>query len=259
MIGIYFSGTGNTKYCLEKFVALYDAKAEIAPLEDSHTIKRIALHKDIIFAYPIYYSNLPKIVRNFICENSEIWRGKRIFIIATMGLFSGDGTGISARLFKKYGAQILGGLHLKMPDCICDVKMLKRSSAQNTQLVAKAEERIKLAVCSLKNGTPTKNGLGFPCHIAGLLGQRLWFSGKTRRYSDKVRIDTVACIGCGKCVSVCPMKNLSLSNDKIMAGGRCTLCYRCVNQCGQKAITILGKKVVFQHSVYDFIEKVPGN
>lgn len=23
MIGIYFSGTGNTKYCLEKFVALY--------------------------------------------------------------------------------------------------------------------------------------------------------------------------------------------------------------------------------------------
>lgn len=24
MIGIYFSGTGNTKYCLEKFVALYD-------------------------------------------------------------------------------------------------------------------------------------------------------------------------------------------------------------------------------------------
>ena len=24
MIGVYFSGTGNTKYCLEKFVALYD-------------------------------------------------------------------------------------------------------------------------------------------------------------------------------------------------------------------------------------------
>ena len=34
MIGIYFSGTGNTKYCLEKFVALYDRNIEITPLED---------------------------------------------------------------------------------------------------------------------------------------------------------------------------------------------------------------------------------
>ena len=29
MIGIYFSGTGNTKYCLENFVALYDRNIEI--------------------------------------------------------------------------------------------------------------------------------------------------------------------------------------------------------------------------------------
>lgn len=118
MIGIYFSGTGNTKYCLEKFIALYDTEAEIAPLEDIQTVEKIAHHKDIIFAYPIYYSNLPKIVRDFICGNSEIWQGKRIFILATMGLFSGDGAGVAARLFRKYGTQIWGGLHLKMPDCI---------------------------------------------------------------------------------------------------------------------------------------------
>ena len=114
MIGIYFSGTGNTKYCLEKFVALYDRNIEITPLEDEGTIEKVAHHKDIIFAYPIYYSNLPKIVRDFICENSDAWKGKHIFIIATMGLFSGDGAGVSARLFKRYGAQIWGGLHLSL-------------------------------------------------------------------------------------------------------------------------------------------------
>lgn len=125
MIGIYFSGTGNTKYCLENFVALYDRNIEITPLEDTGTMEKVTYHKDIIFAYPIYYSNLPKIVRDFICENSDIWKGKRVFIIATMGLFSGDGAGVSARLFERYGAQVWGGLHLKMPDCICDVKALK--------------------------------------------------------------------------------------------------------------------------------------
>lgn len=53
MIGIYFSGTGNTKYCLEKFVALYDRNIEITPLEDEGTIEKVAHHKDIIFAYPM--------------------------------------------------------------------------------------------------------------------------------------------------------------------------------------------------------------
>lgn len=252
MIGIYFSGTGNTKYCLEKFVALYDRKVEIIPLEDAGTPEKMAYHKDIIFAYPIYYSNLPKIVRDFICENSDVWRGKRIFIIATMGLSSGDGAGVSARLFKRYGAQVWGGLHLKMPDCICDVKALKRTPAQNKQIVMKAEERIKSAIYNLKNGTPTKNGLGLLCHIAGLLGQRLWFYHKTQEYSAKIQIDSSTCIKCGKCAAVCPMNNLSLSEGKVMADGRCTLCYRCVNQCSKKAITILGKQVIFQHSVYDF-------
>lgn len=252
MIGIYFSGTGNTKYCLEKFIALYDKNIEIAPLEDKDTIEKATYHKDIIFAYPIYYSNLPKIVRDFICENSDVWKGKRIFVIATMGLFSGDGAGVSARLFKRYGAQIWGGLHLKMPDCICDVKALKRTPVQNKQIVIQTEERIKSAVCNLKNGTPTKDGLGSLCHIAGLLGQRLWFYRKTQEYSDKIQIDTGACIKCGKCALVCPMNNLSLSEGKMIADGRCTLCYRCVNQCSKKAITILGKQVIFQHSVYDF-------
>ena len=141
---------------------------------------------------------------------------------------------------------------MKMPDCICDVKALKRTPAQNKQIVIQAEERIKSAVYNLKNGTPTKDGLGFLCHIAGLLGQRLWFYRKTQEYSDKIQIDTNACIKCGKCAVVCPMNNLSLSEDKMIADGRCTLCYRCVNQCSKKAITILGEQVIFQHSVSDY-------
>lgn len=248
MIGVYFSGTGNTKYCLEKFISLYDSDIEAVSLEDPYVLEKISHHQDIIFAYPVYYSNLPKIVRDFIEENAVIWRKKHIFIIATMGLFSGDGTGVSARIFKKYGADIWGGLHVKMPDCICDVKALKRSAVRNRQIITEAEKRIGLAVNSIKSNTPPQNGLGFMYHIAGLFGQRLWFWGKTRKYSDKIHIDTSACIGCGKCVDVCPMKNLSLSHNKARADRKCTLCYRCANQCNRKAITILGKQVISQHS-----------
>ena len=47
MIGIYFSGTGNTKYCLEKFVALYDRNIDITPLEDTGTMEKVTYHKMI--------------------------------------------------------------------------------------------------------------------------------------------------------------------------------------------------------------------
>lgn len=45
MIGIYFSGTGNTKYCLEKFVALYDRNIDITPLEDTGTMEKLHIIK----------------------------------------------------------------------------------------------------------------------------------------------------------------------------------------------------------------------
>ena len=96
MIGIYFSGTGNTKYCLERFLSLYDREATMIPLESIHTPEQLAGQEDIVFAYPIYYSNLPKIVRDFIQDYALFWRGKRIFILVTMGLFSGDGAGVAA-------------------------------------------------------------------------------------------------------------------------------------------------------------------
>lgn len=255
MLGIYFSGTGNTKYCIEKFMSMYNDKVSIIPLEKTDlALEEIEKHQDIIFAYPIYYSNLPTIVRDFIELNKIRWKQKRIFIICTMGLFSGDGSGLSARLFKKYGATIIGGLHVKMPDCICDVKTLKRSDSQNRQIVKKANTQIELAAKRLKKSVPTKEGLNLCYHLAGLFGQRLWFFNKTRLYSDKLQINPNTCIGCGNCTLVCPMNNLSLVHGKIVTDGQCTMCYRCINQCPQKSITLIGTKVISQYTVNDFLE-----
>ncbi len=125
MIGVYFSGTGNTKHCIEYLLKLLDPSNPAFAIESKEAISAIKTSDEIVFAYPIYYSNLPKFVKDFIVNHADLWKGKKIFILATMGLFSGDGAGCSARIFKKYGAKILGGLHLKMPDCIGDMKLLK--------------------------------------------------------------------------------------------------------------------------------------
>lgn len=243
MLGVYFSGTGNTKHCVETFVKEYDKNGIALSIESPNVIEEIAIYDTIVFGYPIYFSNLPKIVRDFIDNNKDCFCNKKLYIIATMGLYSGDGAGCSARLFRKYSATILGGLHLKMPDCIGDEKLLKKSLEENRELILQAENKISNAVSRLQEGNPHKEGLGFLYHVAGLFGQRLWFYGKATSYKQKPNIDVEKCIGCGRCTAICPMKNISIEEGKAISHNQCTLCYRCFSQCPTKALTILGKQV----------------
>lgn len=245
MIGIYLSGTGNTKHCVEKLTNMIDVSAEIIPLESEAVVEQIKKNDFIIMGYPTQYSNSPFMVRDFIKKNSCIWKGKKVLCVATMGAFSGDGAGCTARLLKKYGALIVGGLHIQMPDSVCDVKLLKKTLAKNKEIVIKADKKIEKTAENIRKGIYPKEGIGLFSHIAGLFGQRLWFYGKTTGYSKNLKISS-NCIGCGMCASICPMKNIVMNNKKAVAGDRCTMCYRCISRCPQKAITLEGKKVYEQ-------------
>ena len=143
MIGIYFSGTGNSKFCLEYFLQQYDKEAKVFSIEEENVIGKIKQQEEIIFSYPVQYSNIPKILKDFINQNQEVWKGKKVFVIATMGLFSGDGAGILARLLQKYGAEIIGGLHLRMPDSISDEKVLKRSLEENKKQIPNGSHYVR--------------------------------------------------------------------------------------------------------------------
>lgn len=110
MAGIYLSGTGNTKHCIEKLIHLLDETAQAIPIEKEETVEELSKHEFIVLAYPVQFSNAPIMVRDFIKQHSALWKGKKVLCVATMGLFSGDGAGCSARLLKKYGAKIVGGL-----------------------------------------------------------------------------------------------------------------------------------------------------
>ncbi len=246
MVGIYFSGTGNTKHCAEYLLKLLDENAQAYSIENETVSNAIKSSDELVFAYPVYYSDLPKIVRDFIVENSHLWKNKKIFVIATMGLFSGDGAGCGARLFKKFGAKISGGLHVKMPDCIGDVKLLKKSHRKNRKIILKANKAIEAAAKKIKSGKYPENGLNYACRLAGFFGQRLFFGKKTKRYYNAIKADKSKCITCGRCAAVCPMQNIEISGDTISFKGKCTMCYRCFSNCPQQAITIIGKRVIQQ-------------
>lgn len=242
MVGIYLSGTGNTKHCVEKLVYLIDDTSRCIPLEYSQIIHILRKQNTIILGYPTQFSNAPFMVRDFINKNGSLWKGKKVFCVNTMGLFSGDGTGCTARILKKYGAEILGGLQIKMPDSVCDIKLLKKTIEENRQIVKNADKRIEQAAEQIKQGIYPQEGLSIIAHIKGLFGQRLWFYYKTMGYTNKLKISD-ACNGCGLCSKKCPMGNIQMKDKLAIPGNQCTMCYRCISLCPQKAITLLGDQV----------------
>ena len=99
MNAIYLSGTGNTKHITTLLFNELGAKGKIVPIE-SDEAEQALQSEDIILAYPTQFSNIPYLVRDFINIHKEDWKGRKIFLITTMGLFAGDGTGCAARLLK---------------------------------------------------------------------------------------------------------------------------------------------------------------
>lgn len=253
MTGIYFSGTGNSKYAAECFCRNYDKDSKVFSIEDPDAVSEIKHSDLLVFAYPVQYSTVPKILRDFITNHSELWMNKKVFIIATMGLFSGDGSGMLGRLLHGFGAEVIGGLHLKMPDSIGDEKALKRPLETNRELVRSAESKIKESVRLLKEGKPTREGLGPLYQMAGLFGQRLYFGHKTKEYSSKLKINSDKCVVCGLCVKLCPMNNITVAQGKAVSGNQCTMCYRCINKCPKQAITLLGKEVIEQSVIEKYV------
>ena len=253
MTGIYFSGTGNSKYAAECFCRNYDKDSKVFSIEDPDAVSEIKHSDLLVFAYPVQYSTVPKILRDFITNHSELWMNKKVFIIATMGLFRGDGSGMLGRLLHGFGAEVIGGLHLKMPDSIGDEKALKRPLETNRELVRSAESKIKESVRLLKEGKPTREGLGPLYQMAGLFGQRLYFGHKTKEYSSKLKINSDKCVVCGLCVKLCPMNNITVAQGKAVSGNQCTMCYRCINKCPKQAITLLGKEVIEQSVIEKYV------
>ena len=253
MIGIYFSGTGNSRYAAELFCREYDKDAIAYTIEDDDVLMAVDDTDLIVFAYPVQFSTVPKILRDFVADNKGLWNNKKVFVIATMGLFSGDGSGMLGRLLENYGAEVIGGLHLKMPDSIADEKALKRPVEKNKEIVRQAEQKIKKSVRRLKEGHPTQEGIGILYRLAGFWGQRAYFGHKTREYSTKLKIDEEKCVGCGKCKKLCPMNNITIVERKAVSLDRCTMCYRCINKCPKEAITLLGKCIVEQCEIEKYL------
>lgn len=238
MIILYFSGTGNSKFIANEFSRHMACKAY--SIEEEIDFNALLIeHETIAFCYPIYGSCVPKIFREFVESHLNALRDKKLIILSTQYLFSGDGARVFTDLLKEIPYKVIYAEHFNMPNNICnfflfpianDEKISKQLS-KNLAKLNRVSEDIKHQVTRTRGFNPLSKFLGF-------ISQRAYFPAGEKRAIKDVRIQDT-CIHCGICITKCPTKNLYESDGRISGLGKCTLCYRCVNLCPKKAITVL--------------------
>ena len=237
MLMLYFSGTGNSKYIANTFSKKMNASCH--SIEEKIDFKyEIKKHDTIAFCYPVYASNVPRIMREFVTRNVESLKDKKLIIFCTQLMFSGDGARVFTDLLPEGYGKVIYAEHFNMPNNICNSGIFSIKNGEKTKKYIKAAQKKIDRICNdLQKGKIKLRGFNKVSNIMGK-GQGVHWSEIEEKNKSSVQVDE-GCIKCGLCARLCPMKNLNLTTKEIVHNDNCILCYRCVNACPKKAITVL--------------------
>ena len=235
---IYFSGTGNSKYCAQMLAD----KLEDELLDSFEFIKNgisaeLISSKPWVFVSPTYCWQLPHIFVDFI-RRARFEGCKEAFFVTTCGSDIGNAGEKIQKLCQEVGLEFQGVLPVVMPEnYIAMFEVPQPEIAMRIVLVAKRS--LLRAVRMIRNGER------FPEQKVHLLDKLK--SGPLNPFFYKVFVKakpfyaTEACIGCGKCANTCVLSNISIKDGKPEWGDACTHCMACICGCPKEAIEY-GKK-----------------
>lgn len=233
---LYFSGTGNSAYIAKGFARRMGADCHSIE-EDVDFAALLDAHDTVAVCYPIYGSCVPRIMREFAVKHSTILGEKKLIILCTQMMFSGDGARAFARLLPGCDENVIYAEHFNMPNNISNFWLFPIGEGERKRKQHAADRRLECICHNIQGGIVRRRGWGGFSTLLGKLQNSGWPAIEEKRNGSFIADGD--CNLCGLCVRHCPMGNLELTEAGVTQKSNCILCYRCVNLCPQKAATVL--------------------
>ena len=235
---IYFSGTGNSKYCAQMLAdKLEDKLLDSFEFIKNEISAELISSKPWVFVSPTYCWQLPHIFEDFI-RSARFEGCKEAYFVMTCGSDIGNAGEKIQKLCQEVGLKFQGVIPVVMPEnYIAMFEVPQPDIAKRIVLVAKRS--------LLKAVRKIQNGEQFPEQKVHLLDK--FKSGPLNPFFYKIFVKakpfyaTDACVGCGKCTNVCVLNNISIKDGKPEWGDACTHCMACICGCPTESIEY-GKK-----------------
>ncbi len=236
---LYFSATGNTKYIANKLAKdLDDETINLLKRIKENDYSKIHSDKPFIVCVPIYTCETPKFVNKFL-RNVELEGNKEIYFIFSSGGYAGIANNICKRIARKKKMKYMGRKELTMP---------RNYVASNMYPMLPKEEILRRLNEATKQIHETSKQIS---NHEVLKGRHIWLfesiitipfvpvwtkiKNKTKKFYTKD-----SCIGCSKCVNICPINNIIMENGKPKWITNCAHCMACISNCPKDAIEYRG-------------------
>jgi NAD-dependent dihydropyrimidine dehydrogenase PreA subunit/flavodoxin len=241
----YFSGCGNSKHVAKTIAAGLNDTLTFIPeaAREGHYDYTLAEGERLGFVFPIYSWAPPKLVLDFVKKLTvkvpELVEGPTSKLYVYFACTCGDNCGLTEKVFRKAveekGWTLSACFSVQMPETYIGMAGFKLDTPENAKL------KIDRANGLLKRNIPRliKKEIFSEMVVGSLAWLKTYLvnPGFNRSATDdsKYRV-TEACIHCGKCVEICPLKNITLEEGRPKWHGHCTMCMGCYHHCPVNAI-----------------------
>ncbi len=244
----FFSGTGNTWWVAKHLagaLSKHNSEASIHSIEQvtPQQVGDLIDQSDLIgLGYPIYGSDAPLIMQEFIAGLPKQGETKPMLVFVTQAAWSGDGAYFIRPEVEANGYQVRWAVHFTMPNNI-NVDLgwvlnaflrLFRAKPSNTL------PRIEKLARKMVEGHDWIMGQS-PCFSLGWVQRVPFRKGIETLQQGTYQVDSEKCNACGRCERICPVGNISMVDGLPRYDSHCILCLRCFNYCPQLAIEAFGK------------------
>ena len=233
----YFSGCGNSRFVAETIAAGLNDNLVFIPeaaREDRYEYT-LAEDEKLGFVFPVYSWAPPRLVLDFVKQLQMAGKPKYVYFACTCG----DQCGLTEKIFRKAlqekGWELSACFSTKMPETYIGMAGFKLDTDEN------ARKKIEDTKATVMNNIPRL--INKECFSEMTVGGFAWLKSHLINKSfNKYATDdrkyrfTEQCIGCGKCVEVCPLKNITLEEGHPKWNGHCTMCMACYHHCPVNAI-----------------------
>lgn len=271
----FFSGTGNTLYLARKIQDL--TSATLIPIASTVNDQSIAIQTECLgIITPVYYADLPNIVKVFLHKLSKL-ETTYIFLVVNYGGGFGHAVTTAKEIVTQRGGEIAMVYSIHMPQ-----NAFLKPSEKPGDLYARAEKvlsTIPNVVSHKQTGKISTNRFAdslqgvlyaiskpmYRKHLLKLAALDHDASIEETIYkADRTFLVNAQCNGCGTCVRVCPVENITIVEGKPHWLQHCENCLACYTWCPQKAIygALVAENYYYRHpdlTIQDLIHQKEGS
>lgn len=232
----YFSGTGNTLLVVKKMQETFEEneiKVNLHKIEESNPAE-VNLDHTIGIAFPVAFFSTYPFVWDFINALPQV-NSTDIFMVDTLGGFSGGIVGTLREILKKKGYNPIGAKEIQMPT---NIFFIQDNKTNENKVERGVQEARKYALDIINSESEWGRTPVFSegMHAFSGILLRLTESNLHQKWFN-FDVKEEECRKCGICVKLCPLQNIMMEEGEYPEHGlNCQYCLRCTSFCPRHAI-----------------------